>query len=160
MNCLIYGNEPELLREICKGKHVLEIGAYEGGSTCIIAEVAKSITSIDTFNSDCILGYVNKDTLGSYLKNTKRFSNVKHIVGNSKEVVYTEPYDILFIDGDHTYEGCMNDLQRFSPKEGYLLHDYGMLELFPGVMAAAMNYFGRFPDKRADSLAYWKNLNT
>ena len=153
---MIYGKEPTLLRKVCKGKRVLEIGAYEGYSTIIIAEVAKSITSIDTFKADCIMGVVNKDTFGTYKENIKPYNNISYIKGNSRVVEYTKPYDILFIDGDHTFEGCLNDLERFTPIEGYLVHDWRS-PIFLGVMAATMKFFRRFPDEIVGSLAYWKS---
>ena len=156
---MIYGNEPKLLQKICKDKRVLEIGAYEGGSTLIIAKVAKSIVSIDTFEADCIMGVYNHNTLKTYKENIKPYNNIKYIVGDSRVVEYMEPFDILFVDGDHSYEGCLNDLTRFNPIEGYLVHDWRS-PLFIGVMAACMKYFRRFPDETIGNLAYWDNANT
>lgn len=153
---MIYGDEPKLLQKVCKGKTVLEIGAYEGYSTLIIAEVAKHITSIDTFEADCIMDVMNKNTLKTYKKNTESYDNISYIVGNSREVVFNEPYDILFVDGDHSFEGCYSDLKRFKPKEGYLVHDWRMPKVFPGVMAACMKFFRRYPDLTVGCLAYWK----
>jgi glycosyltransferase involved in cell wall biosynthesis len=49
-------------------------------------------------------------------------SDVKH------EDLENRPVDFLFIDGDHTFEGCMSDVQRYVPmvrKGGlFVLHDY------------------------------------
>jgi len=157
MITLLYGIEPELLKRICTDMRVLEIGSYEGGSTCIIAEVAKSVVCIDTFNSDCILGVTNTNTLRSFKHNTRKFKNVNYIVGDSKEVEFYEDFDILFVDGDHSYDGCWNDLQRFYPKKGWLIHDYRS-EIFWGVTAACMNFFGRFPDEVLGNLAYYKRI--
>lgn len=154
---MLFGGEPDMLRKYCKGKRVLEIGAYEGHSTTIIAEVAEHITTIDTFEADCIFGITNHDTLSTYKKNTEKFDNVDYIVGNSRVVKPRFTYDILFIDGDHTFEGCWNDLNRFNPKEGYLVHDFSDINQFPGVTAACMKYFKRFPDDKENSLAYWCN---
>lgn len=40
-----------------------------------------------------------------------------------------EPFDLIFIDGDHSFEGCLADVARYVPKYlkpgGYfILHDY------------------------------------
>ncbi|HEY7791068.1 MAG TPA: class I SAM-dependent methyltransferase [Vicinamibacterales bacterium] len=46
----------------------------------------------------------------------------------SDAVRLTSPIDILFIDGDHTYQGCSEDVLRYVPQVrpgGYfILHDY------------------------------------
>ncbi|MDE3155861.1 MAG: class I SAM-dependent methyltransferase, partial [Acidobacteriota bacterium] len=46
----------------------------------------------------------------------------------SDEVQVTGQVDLLFIDGDHTYEGCRHDVERYTPlvrPGGYfILHDY------------------------------------
>lgn len=152
---LLYGGEPDFLQRVCRNKTVLEIGAYKGGSTRLIAAVAKWVMSIDTFMSDNIPGTKGENTLNQYLNNTGGFPNISYIIGNSKTVNVAWEYDILFIDGDHSYEGCLNDLTRFTPKEGYLVHDYGS-PLFVGIMAACINFFKCWPHIRVDSLAYWK----
>ncbi len=47
--------------------------------------------------------------------------------------------DLLFIDGDHTYQGCMADLKQYTPVlqvGGYLvMHDY-ICAKWPGVKEA------------------------
>ena len=53
--------------------------------------------------------------------------------------------DLVMIDGDHTYDGCRNDILAYLPKvkPGGLLcgHDYG--EQYPGVRKAVDEVLGR-----------------
>lgn len=54
---------------------------------------------------------------------------VEFVNGDSREVNLDVAADVLFIDGDHSYEGCRGDVDRFVPKNlrpgGYfILHDY------------------------------------
>ena len=49
--------------------------------------------------------------------------------------------DVVWIDWDHSYEGCMNDLKRFAPKARLLVcwHDYH--SAWPDVIKAVDEYF-------------------
>ncbi len=63
----------------------------------------------------------------------------------SNEVFVTEPIHCILIDGDHSHDMVLDDLNHFAPlvtRDGYLLmHDYGRDSL-PEVYRAARNYFG------------------
>jgi len=67
-----------------------------------------------------------------------RFGNRYFLVrGTSKEVApHVGPIDFVFIDGDHSYQGCRNDMVNYFPllRPGGILagHDYGYHE-FPGI---------------------------
>jgi hypothetical protein len=53
---------------------------------------------------------------------------VGYVNADSQKCVPTDAYDIMLIDGDHTFPGCLNDVQRYVPflrPGGYfILHDY------------------------------------
>jgi predicted O-methyltransferase YrrM len=60
-----------------------------------------------------------------------------YIVGDSKTAEWDKPIDILFIDGDHTYEGAKADFEKYSKfvKPGGIIfmhdvshHRYGVKE--------------------------------
>lgn len=57
-------------------------------------------------------------------------------------------FDFVFIDADHSYEGCRDDIRMWAPKVrsgGWVTgHDYGRPE-FPGVTKAVDE---RFPDAK------------
>lgn len=104
----------------------LEVGSYLGASAIVLAEALKQsadtlsnpkIYCIDTWQNDAMTEG-QKDTYQNFLDNTKNWSDlVIPIRGNSQSVVLPEEerYDVVFIDGDHSYEGCRSDVQRFAP---------------------------------------------
>lgn len=53
--------------------------------------------------------------------------NVVQIIGNSKKIKWSYPVDVLFLDGDHTFEGLKADFERFSPFTNLIFfHDYDL----------------------------------
>jgi len=77
---------------------------------------------------------------------------VKHTKDNS--------FDFVFIDADHSYEHCLEDIKDWYPKvkQGCLIsgHDYEHLE-FPGVKKAVRDFFGDNYELTDDRVWYsWK----
>lgn len=66
---------------------------------------------------------------------------VRLVHGDSKEIgkTWSLPVDLLFIDGDHSYEGCYGDLAAWTPHltdgAAVLIHDYHS-ENWPAVKRA------------------------
>jgi len=105
----------------------LEIGAYAGGSACLMMHRPNTdIISID-------LGWPIDPSI--VLKNVweyNKFGNTyNYIKGNSSELetinrVKTVQADILFIDGDHSYFSVWNDFLNYSKlvkPNGYIVFD-------------------------------------
>jgi len=106
-------------------KGVLETGRYNGGSLFVMAcatEGSVPIFSIDNKpQNDAQL----RELLASHVPDAK----VDLIVGDSHKATYPQirEVDALFIDGDHTYDGCMNDILNWygslAPNGHLLFHD-------------------------------------
>lgn len=105
----------------------LEIGCYAGGSACLMLQRKNtSVTSID-------LGVpINPDIVQENVKMLNHHNNpYTYIKGDSKsDAVYSQvsnkKYDIIFIDGDHSYSGVISDFQKYSElvkKNGYIVFD-------------------------------------
>lgn len=72
--------------------------------------------------------YVSSVDLQKNLGTFEDLGNVIQILQNSTKVPWELPVDAIFIDGDHTYEGCKADFEKYSPflkTPGYIFfHDY------------------------------------
>ena len=123
---------------------IVEIGSWQGKSTYCLAKGLRSgkIYAIDPFNADA--GFdedsekiysVKKgvdDLYDTFIHNMTKLKVLSKIV-TKRGYSYQFPdefdkIDVLFIDGDHSIEGCKLDFELFSPKVvigGYIaFHDY------------------------------------
>jgi len=104
----------------CKLDNALEIGCYGLGSTYGLCKLFNNVVSIDIEKRD------NWDDFKT------DHDNWKYIVGDSKsskviEEIKDKKYDLIFIDGDHTYEGSKSDFviyKNFLKEDGIIIfHD-------------------------------------
>ncbi len=123
---------------------VVEIGSWQGKSTFCIAKglASGSVYAIDPFNADGGFDiqsekeYKQKkgseDLLENFTSNMERLKVMKKIIVK-QGYSYQFPGDFssinfLFIDGDHSIEGCKTDFELYSPKiipGGFIaFHDY------------------------------------
>jgi lipopolysaccharide biosynthesis glycosyltransferase len=134
---------------------LLEIGSYAGDSTAIFATNLKEVQCIDPWQN----GY-DKNDASSYTipmaEVEKEFDSkmacydtiTKKHKKKSTEFDSTELFDIIYIDGLHTYEGCKADilhLAKYLKPDGVLAgHDY--CKKFEGVIKAVNETLGE-PDQ-------------
>ena len=146
---MTYG-EAQLLGKYCKRatKGILEIGRFFGGSTYFI--VASSPENIPVLSVDLknhIKIYKNKKDVPQSNKcqtlkkayTSNRYKKVVNYINevqkdkkltllniDSKDLDLKEDYDVVFIDGDHSYGGVKNDVEKvLRPSTKYIiLHDH------------------------------------
>lgn len=105
-------------------KGIVEVGRYNGGSLFLMACANQQapIWSVD-------IAPQNDELLVELLHKTGIGGNATIIVGDSQHTKYPEvgTVDMLFIDGDHSYEGCTADLvnwfESVTPGGHIVLHD-------------------------------------
>lgn len=113
----------EIVAEL-RPRKVMEIGTFRGGTLCMfarLADITADLISVDLPGGEFGGGYKGfRTTL--YRCFGKLFQRMTFIRADShahstirrvKEI--TQSLDLLFIDGDHTYEGVKADFLNYSP---------------------------------------------
>ena len=148
---------------------VVELGSYLGASACFLSEGAREkngrVFCVDTWHNDAMADQ-RRDTFKEFQANT---SDYRHMIaplrGFSAEAAreFHSPIDLLFIDADHSYEGCLKDIKAWVPKlrpgAMVIFHDYGWAE---GVQRAVAEYIRPVessPGRTVDS-TYYTRLGT
>lgn len=126
---------------------IVEIGSFKGRSTVMLGKVAAhyglgSVVAIDPHNSTILLDHNANPKASSYhgflesIRAAGVADQVEPMVRDSKEAAKTwqRPIRLLWIDGDHSYEGAKSDVEGFSryldPLGVVAIHD--ALNMFPG----------------------------
>ena len=108
---------------------IVEIGTHLGDTALIMANAAPwaIIYTIDTGDRWVWEGR-DIDDYESFLWDRWGAEEIYFLRGDSRYVSWEGDIDLLFIDGDHSYDAVMSDLIRWAPMvrpNGYmLLHDY------------------------------------
>ena len=140
-----------LAHSLHEGFVACEVGSYLGASTCFLAAAASlrqgHVHAIDTWKNDNMTHEPVEDTWERFVQNTDRFRMwITPHRGVARELKDRVPrIDMLFIDGDHSYEGTLADLTDYVPKLNpggiVAMHDF----VYDSVRAAAGNYFQNRP---------------
>ncbi len=111
----------------------LEIGSWRGESLVNICDVTDDCTSLTLSEAEMkALNFSNEfiKVHGIFSNHIKTMKKIEH---NSQTFDFTQlnkKFDLIFIDGDHSYEGILNDTQKVFPlrkngKSIIVWHDYG-----------------------------------
>jgi hypothetical protein len=90
----------------------LEIGSWRGESISNIASVSKSCTSISLSKQKMIHMGLSPEVADVQSLLSKNLSNINHVEANSQSFDFNKlkkSFDVIFIDGDHTYDGVKSD---------------------------------------------------
>jgi len=125
-------NELDLLNYLSsKCKSVAEIGVFKGRSTKVFADNAEKVYAIDHWEP------WPEGTFDEYIVNVGYRPNVETLKGYSTEMSkQVDSVDMVFIDGDHTYEGCKADIEAWLPKCKKIISGHDYSDDYPGVRKA------------------------
>lgn len=131
------------LARLAAGRQVLEVGAFKGFGTVLMAQAGATVWAIDWHRGDADLG--ERDTLCAWWTNVRRHhveDQVVGLVGRSVPVMaalVAQRFDLVFIDAYHAYEAVRADitaaLPLLSPGGLMAFHDYDP-RIWPGVVRA------------------------
>ena len=138
-------------KKVCNG-NILEIGRKYGGSTALMAAPLKEghLYSIDIVMHECVNKYI-----------AGHDNKIIFLTGDSAKIKWDIPIDLVFIDGDHSYQGVKNDIKKFTPyvkENGYaIFHDVvGKKSILQPLINELLKK-GWVESDRADSLLVLKN---
>jgi predicted O-methyltransferase YrrM len=131
------------------GARVVEIGSHQGRSTVVLGVAARAVgatvTAIDPFVEGRLLG--GEPTRGKFEKNIAAagLTDVVELVAEYSTKLrpqWTEPFDLIYIDGKHDYWTFTDDLRWSShlrDSGDILVHDcYSSIGVTSGVIAAIL----------------------
>ena len=135
-----------ILRRLPENPVVCEIGVFTGSlSRVLLKRPDITLYMIDAWSSDYPQSYKDTNDFHSNMSQEEqdRYYQTTRVVAEphgdrakiirkySKDAVKDFPdqfFDLVFIDADHSYEGCLRDIQDYYPKVkkgGYISgHDY------------------------------------
>ena len=130
-------SEREHLAELAKGGVACEVGSWHGGSLLHMARDAKRVHSID-WHRGMDEKAADGDTLPTLWQNVLGSGLADKVVLHVGRVEDVAPvlcatiFDLLFIDGTHTYDAVRRDFELLEPtvKPGgkVAFHDYGTFD--------------------------------
>lgn len=139
----------DVLRELARDRHVVEVGTWKGRSALGMAETARSVLAIDHFAGDRYTGPAR--TLPECWENVRKHphgSKVSLLAARWENVwpqLDLTHFGLLFYDGDHDYWPTMqwldNTLMRARPDATIVLDDYS--KAYPQVMEAVAHCLTR-----------------
>lgn len=157
----LYPNEIECLHEIVSefdhDPVIVNIGAGAGTSGLALYENRYVwLYTVDIQESSSPFGCLEGER-NAFRNSGYGDSQANHfqICGDSKEIgkKWTGKVDMVFVDGDHSYEGCKGDIKSWLPhiRDGGIIafHDYG--ERWPDVVKAVDEIFSK-PYKKVDTI--------
>jgi hypothetical protein len=102
----------------------MEVGVNMGGTFYLIDSFLRATNP----NYAGAVAVDKKNVLLDYGNYFKKYPATKILVGDSKRMVISEKFDLIFIDGDHTYLGAKADYLNFKSCTDFMaFHDVEIL---------------------------------
>jgi len=132
-------------------KSIVEIGVLKGENASNILEAFPDMQYIGVDPYMPAIDNVNYEHEKNKQKAQAifdRYPNAQLKIGVSTDFEWTESYDLVFIDGDHSYEGCNADIIFWKTRYNKIIagHDYSN-GAFKGVRKAVDENFSQIIQK-------------
>jgi predicted O-methyltransferase YrrM len=142
---------------------ICEIGSWCGSSADLFARRFKHVFCIDPWESSTEIStkYNMKDVEAEFDKVKAKHNNIfkiKHFSYDIADEFEDKSFDIVYIDGEHSYQGCKKDIELYLPKARLYItgHDYWPKK-FPGVVKAVNELIGK-PDRVFKDTSWIKKI--
>ncbi|WP_317170335.1 class I SAM-dependent methyltransferase [Frigoriflavimonas asaccharolytica] len=92
-----------------------EIGTWRGESVHNVAKYAKDCTTLNLAEEDIIKIGLGEKYAAQHAILSKKNPEILHLTGNTSIFDFkslNKKYDLIFIDGDHSYDMVLNDTQK------------------------------------------------
>lgn len=111
----------------------LEVGSWRGESLANIAPNTKHCTTINLSSEEMKNMKFSKEFIEAHGYFSKKVNNLTEVLQNTHTYDFTQlkdKFDLIFIDGDHSFEGVLNDTRktfdlRRDRSSIIVWHDYG-----------------------------------
>jgi hypothetical protein len=142
-------NEKNILKFlVSKSRNAVEIGSWKGKSTKVLLENCQGMVyAVDHWKGspDDITGEIIEENIyDEFIKNVGFYPNLKILKGSSLDMVHQfngNRADLIYIDADHSYEGCKSDIEAWLPKCSKIICGHDYTDSFPGVIKAVKEKF-------------------
>jgi predicted O-methyltransferase YrrM len=144
-------------------RSVIEIGSFVGKSAVWFARQGLDVVTIDRFDAAVTCDYLltdeqkqaASDQYHTFLRNTLRHRNIRHVVGDSADVAGLPIVaDMVYIDGSHDYPDVKRDIDLWTPHAIKVVCGDDNTRVWPGVQRAVAEVHGANRDTRL----WWKSV--
>jgi hypothetical protein len=129
----------------CRMASVVEIGSWKGRSTHALLSAGARVVAVDNWKT-IIQKHDPARAEMAFKANLAAFAKLSVLKLESLDAARQfrrRSVDMVFIDGTHTYEAVLADIQTWLPKARKLICGHDYKPSWPGVQQAVREVFGK-----------------